>query len=64
MKEVSTVARTLSTSDGGGGGVATTSPVIVGDNCRKVARLELNYTIGIDHPHPYEDCAIGNSPCP
>jgi hypothetical protein len=48
MKEVSTVACALSI--GNGGGVAATSLVITVDNCRKVVRLELGCTVGIDHP--------------
>ncbi len=51
MKEASTVARTLNTGNGGGG-VATTLSVIVVDNCRRLTRLELGYTVEIDHPQP------------
>jgi len=64
MKEVSTVARALSIGKGGGGGVATMLLVITVHNCRKVVRLELGCTVGIDHPQPNEDCAVDNSPCP
>jgi hypothetical protein len=64
MKEVSTIARTLSIGYGRGGGVLVTPPSNVVDNRRMVVQLELSYTIGIDHPQPNEDCVIDISPCP
>jgi hypothetical protein len=63
MKEVSIVARTLSIGNGGGGGVPMTLPSIVVDKYRTVVRLELGYTVGINHPQPNEDCVVDNSPC-
>jgi hypothetical protein len=48
MKEVSIVAHTLSINNGKG--VAVTPLLIVVNNFRRVVRLELGCTIGIDHP--------------
>jgi hypothetical protein len=63
MKEVNTIARTLSIGNTRGG-VSMTSLVIVVNNYGRVVQLELGCTIGIDHPQPNEDCVIDNSLCP
>jgi hypothetical protein len=44
--------------------VPVTPLVIIVDNCHMVVRLELSYTVGIDHQQLNEDCDVNNSPCP
>ncbi len=49
MKEVNTIARTLNIDIGRGGGIVTLFVIAI-DSCCKVVRLELGYTVGINHP--------------